>query len=98
LSRVKRLETFGEYFKLKWKLCHRPIIEAIGANERLAEWVVRILRCFSREEFLHMGKAILAEVWAARARLDPTPHSYTCLLQLLGLRPSDKSPVCDINH
>jgi hypothetical protein len=94
----KALEKFVNFFKLTWKLCHRHIIEAIGANGRLAEWVLRILRCFSRGQFLRARKTILIEMHAARGTLKPHDHAYRCLLRLLGLRPSDKKPLCDIHH
>jgi hypothetical protein len=90
------LRAFVARFNLKWKLCHRHIIEAIGAKGRLANWVVRILQCFSRREFIRVRKTIVQEMYNIRSTLDESNNAYISVLQLLGLRPGDGHPYCDI--
>jgi hypothetical protein len=94
----KALEKFVNAFRLDWKLCHRHIIESIGAKGEKAAWVLRILRCFSRDEFLRTRMAILREMNRIRDKLEETDKVYIKILRLLGLRPSDASSLCDINH
>jgi hypothetical protein len=94
----RALEKFVNSFHLEWKLCHRHIIESIGAKGQKAAWVLRILRCFSRDEFLRTRMAILKEIDSVRTTLHETDKVYVKILRLLGLRPKDKSSLCDINH
>jgi hypothetical protein len=92
------LQKFVKFFQLDWKLCHRHIIESIGAKGQKADWVLRILRCFSRKQFLRTRMIILMEMHAIRDSLLETDEVYRKILWLLGLRPRDNSPLCDINH
>jgi hypothetical protein len=94
----KALEKFVNYFHLEWKLCHRHIIESIGAKGRMREWVLRILRCFSRKQFLRARMTILREMHLMGKALRKGDRVVQKILRLLGLRPTDKSSLCDINH
>jgi hypothetical protein len=90
------LKAFVQHFKLQWKLCHRHIIEAIGADGRMADWVVRILRCFSRKEFLRVRKTVLKEMHKVKDTFSEEDHAYIGVLRLLGLRPNLEDPLSDI--
>jgi hypothetical protein len=94
----KALEKFVDFFQLDWKLCHRHIIEAIGAKGRKREWVLRILRSFSRKQFLRTRVTILTEMHLMGKDLKSGDKVLKKILRLLGLRPQDKSPLCVINH
>jgi hypothetical protein len=94
----KALEKFVHFFGLEWKLCHRHIIEAIGAKGRMREWVLRILRCYSREQFLRTRMTILMEMHLMGRALHKGDEVVIKILRLLGLRPKDTNPLCDIRH
>jgi hypothetical protein len=94
----KALEKFVNYFHFDWKLCHRHIIEAIGAKGRMREWVLRILRSFSRKQFLRTRLTILTEMHLMGRALPTNDKVVKKILRLLGLRPNDNSPLCNIQH
>jgi hypothetical protein len=90
------LQSFVKDLGLWWILCHRHIIEAIRANGRVADWVLRILRCYSKNQFLRVRETILNEILTGQNNMDTTADCYLSVLRLLGLRPNDNSPYCDI--
>jgi ubiquitin C-terminal hydrolase len=70
---------------LTWKICHRHIIEAIGAKGLLGHWAARLLRCYSEVEWRHTVAVVLDEMLALRGLYVPSGAAYESLLRLLGI-------------
>jgi hypothetical protein len=85
------LEKFVAHFQLDWKLCHRHIIESVGAKCRLTDFVCRILRCFSVEEYQETRESILEEIKGREEHLSQV-QGWKSLQRLLGLL-EDKHPL-----
>jgi ubiquitin carboxyl-terminal hydrolase 22/27/51 len=96
------LAAFVEKRGLIWKLCHRHIIEAIGANSLIGQWAARLLRCYSEAEWVRTREVIIREM------ADPDlskhfPHEgapYQSLLRLLqiNLGPGDKHHLAQMDR
>jgi hypothetical protein len=86
------LAALVDWFDLDWKLCHRHIIESVGAKGRVTDFVCRILRCFSVEEYDVERVAILHEI-AGREKFFEEVKGWDSVLRLLG-RLEDEHPLC----
>jgi hypothetical protein len=78
------LQKFVAHFQLEWKLCHRHIIENVGAKGRLTDFVCRLLRCFSLEEYQATRESIIEEIQPREDHLSKVP-GWDSLLRLLGI-------------
>jgi ubiquitin C-terminal hydrolase len=97
----KALEKFVQDYGLIWKLCHRHILENIGAKCRNGRWAARLLRCFSARQYRRTRFVIKKEIKALKlnyytkgAVLD---RSTKALLRLLGDL-QDTKPLSDIRR
>jgi hypothetical protein len=91
------LKKFIDGFGLSWKLCHRHILESIGAATRIGRWAARILRCFSFGEYRRTRAIIKHEMALSNLIFDQTDHAYKSLRRLLGDL-KDDGPLCDMRH
>jgi hypothetical protein len=87
------LKVLVKEFGLKWKLCHRHILENMGANSRIGRWAGRILRCFSPRQYRRTRKMIQDEMKSYQ--FDETDAAFKNLKRLLG-ELSDDEPLSDI--
>jgi ubiquitin C-terminal hydrolase len=71
--------------QLHWKICHRHIIEAIGAGSRLGHWATRILNCYSLEEWQRTVAVVMEEMILQRDQYSTDPPGYRSLLRLMGI-------------
>jgi hypothetical protein len=88
------LEAFVNDRHLIWKICHRHISEAIGANSLLGKWAARLLRCYSEAEWRRTREVISCEmadpdIRGCYERKGPAFESLLRLLQL-GITKDDK--------
>jgi hypothetical protein len=95
------LQAFVAHFQLDWKLCHRHIIESVGAKGRITDFVVRILNCFSLQEYNATRSTILDELDGRRDSFKAM-NGYNSLLRLLGENPlgdkTDLHPLAVLQH
>jgi ubiquitin C-terminal hydrolase len=93
------LALFIRNWQLDWKLCHRHVIEAIGAKSRIGHWAARILRCYSALEWEHTCRVIWAEMRLLKGHYPTSGRAYRSLLRLLGVQiPGDKHPLSRIER
>jgi hypothetical protein len=90
------LQAFVGHFNLEWKLCHRHIIESIGAKGRLTDYVCRILRCFSPEQYAATCETINEEMKGKEEALKDM-DGYQSLMRWLG-KLHDNHPLAAIEH
>jgi ubiquitin C-terminal hydrolase len=97
----RALEHFVLEFGLIWKLCHRHILENIGAKSRVGRWAARLLRCFSAAEYRRTCCVINEEMRLAQInyadRNYPADHADRTLMRLLGVL-HDTRPVSDMRR
>jgi hypothetical protein len=74
------LAKFIKHFNLDWKLCIRHILQAVGTNDAIFGWVMRLIRCFTPEAFIHEAKTIRIELSA----LDQAPRKAKLLRMMIG--------------
>jgi ubiquitin C-terminal hydrolase len=86
----KALQSFIGTWKLTWKICHRHILESIGADTLFGGWAARLLRCFDEAEWEREVKVVQAEMTRRQKEWSPGMQGYRQLLYLLGLRPDGK--------
>jgi ubiquitin C-terminal hydrolase len=88
------LESFVNERQLIWKICHRHIIEAIGANSLIGKWAARLLRCYSEAEWRRTRDVITYEMADPDMRgcFEHNGAAYESLLRLLqqGITRDDK--------
>lgn len=56
------LRAFANHRQLKWKHCHRHLIEAAGANSQIGDWVARLLQCASEPQYHRVAECIQCEI------------------------------------
>jgi hypothetical protein len=56
------LSAFVAKRNLNWKLCHWHILRAVGPKSQVGDWVNRLLRCNSEEEYIAMKAVIEQEI------------------------------------
>jgi ubiquitin C-terminal hydrolase len=78
------LEKFVKDRQLDWKLCHRHIIEAVGAGGLLGQWATRLLGCYSEAEWDRTRAVIMDEMVRQKGEYSQSVPGYTALLKLLG--------------
>jgi hypothetical protein len=89
------LRSFVRRFGLTWKLCHRHIIESVGANAPIGFWVSQILRCYCIEEYNFVRGIVLQQMATLEGRFPKEGSAFDTLQRLLGnLR--DGHPLCDM--
>jgi ubiquitin C-terminal hydrolase len=82
---------------LTWKICHRHIIEAIGAKGPLGSWATRLLCCYSKKEWEHTRQVIILEMALQRGQYSTVVPGYESVLRLLGLV-KDKHHLADMDR
>jgi hypothetical protein len=92
------LQCFVRKWQLDWKLCHRHIIESVGARSLIGTWVARLLRCYSREEYNRTQLVIINEMKLLRLDNDTDQSQpLASLKRMLGLV-DDGHPLCNLKH
>jgi hypothetical protein len=56
------LGAFVKKYNIEWKLCHRHILESVGARTRVGRWVSRLLRCHCEAKYQSESKRIRAQI------------------------------------
>jgi ubiquitin C-terminal hydrolase len=96
------LAAFVDKRGLIWKLCHRQIIEAIGANSLIGQWAARLLRCYSEPEWVRTRDVILEEMAEPdlRGHFPRMGAPYQSLLRLLqvDMGPNDKHHLAQMER
>jgi hypothetical protein len=83
------LQSFVKRFNLHWKLCHRHIIESVGASSLIGQWVRRILACYTFSEYEAVHRGILSEMQLLEALYPHRGRAYDTLRRLCGLLEDD---------
>jgi ubiquitin C-terminal hydrolase len=94
------LKKFIGKWELTWKICHRHIIEAIGAGTQLGQWAARILQCFDEAEWKRTVQVIRREMDRLRHLWSEKEDGYPAFYRLLGYRVAlpgkrDTHPLAD---
>jgi hypothetical protein len=89
------LRAFVDNFGLIWKLCHRHIIESMGAKSCFGRWAARLLRCFSPRQWRRTCHVIQREMIGRK--FNEEDPAYKSLMRLLG-RLQDRHPLSDIRR
>jgi hypothetical protein len=74
---------------LDWKICHRHIIEAMGAGSLLGHWATRLLCCYSESDWDYTRSVIMNEMVLQAGHYSRDVPGYISLLKLLGLVEND---------
>jgi hypothetical protein len=88
------LRSFVRRFELTWKLCHRHIIESVGANGPIGFWVSHILRCYSIEEYNFVRGMVLQQMATLEGHFPKEGSAFDTLQRLLG-NLQDDHPLSD---
>jgi hypothetical protein len=79
---------------LTWLICHRHLIESVGSHSPIGQWVRRLLRCSSEDEYLATREVIKLELDGLFPKMDGvhtgTPRHFQVLQMMLDLIPPDE--------
>jgi hypothetical protein len=89
------LRSFVRRFGLKWKLCHRHIIESVGAYGPIGLWVSQILRCYSIEDYETVREMVLLQMATLDGQFPKAGPAFDTLQRLLGIL-HDDHPLSDM--
>jgi hypothetical protein len=78
------LQSFVKRFNLEWRLCHRHIIESVGANSLIGQWVKRILACYTYAQYRSLCETISVEMSDLDKSYPRQGRAFDTLQRLLG--------------
>jgi ubiquitin C-terminal hydrolase len=79
------LQAFVNGRQLDWKICHRHIIEAIGARSLLGQWATRLLNTYRPEEWERTVALVMDEMILQSGQYSTDCAGYRSLLRLMGI-------------
>jgi hypothetical protein len=88
------IRSLTKKYNLIWRLCHRHIIESVGASGPIGLWVAHILRCYSLEEYRRICVLVRQQAETFKHTYRRDSPAYLTLRRLLG-ELHDDHPLSD---
>jgi hypothetical protein len=83
------LASFVKGRRLQWKLCHRHIVESVGAKSHIGQCVARLLRCNALKQYQRLVQLIMCELEVVYPGGANYPPNIASLHAMLGATETD---------